>query len=86
MQDASTRVVMFEMCGNDYLQARSSFKSASGTCNYSGLNTAFANCKNYTQLAMDSINTFASASLPSPVEGVRWPKKERTVLASVFSS
>ncbi len=62
MADASTRIVTFEMCGNDYLQARSSFKSASGTCNYSGLNTALANCKNYTQLAMDSINTFASAN------------------------
>ncbi len=62
MADASTRVVTFEMCGNDYLQARSSFKSAAGTCNYTGLNNALANCKNYTQLAMDSINNFASAN------------------------
>ncbi len=62
MQDASTRIVTFEMCGNDYLQARSSFKSASGTCNYTGLNTAFNNCKNFTQLAMQNINTFANAN------------------------
>jgi cysteine-rich repeat protein len=62
MADASTRIVTFEMCGNDYLQARSSFKSASGTCNYAGLNTALANCKNYTQLAMNSINTYAHAN------------------------
>jgi cysteine-rich repeat protein len=62
MQDAATRLVTFEMCGNDYLQARSSFKSASGTCNYTGLNNAFANCKNYTQLAMNDINTFANAN------------------------
>ncbi len=34
MQAASTRVVTFEMCGNDGLQARSSFKSQTGTCNY----------------------------------------------------
>ena len=34
MQASSTRVVTFEMCGNDGLQARSSFKSQTGTCNY----------------------------------------------------
>ncbi len=62
MQDASTRVITFEMCGNDYLQARSSFKSSTGTCNYTGLNNAFANCKNFTQLAMNDINTFANAN------------------------
>lgn len=62
MADPSTRIVTFEMCGNDYLQARSSFKSSSGTCNYSGLTTAGANCQTYTQLAMDSINTHAHAN------------------------
>src|SRR5688500_9441688 len=31
MQATSTRVVTFEMCGNDGLQARSSFKGQSGT-------------------------------------------------------
>jgi lysophospholipase L1-like esterase len=34
MQASSTRVVTFEMCGNDGLQARSAFKSQTGTCNY----------------------------------------------------
>ena len=34
MQARNTRVVMFEMCGNDYLQARSNFNGQSGTCNY----------------------------------------------------
>src|SRR5881227_1474512 len=33
MQASSTRVVSFEMCGNDGLQARSNFKSQTGTCN-----------------------------------------------------
>jgi lysophospholipase L1-like esterase len=60
MQAASTRVVTFEMCGNDGLQARSSFKSQSGTCNYGVLNTALANCKTYVAAAMDYINTNAS--------------------------
>jgi lysophospholipase L1-like esterase len=40
MQASSTRVVTFEMCGNDGLQARSNFKSQTGTCNYVGLDAA----------------------------------------------
>jgi lysophospholipase L1-like esterase len=61
MQAASTRVVTFEMCGNDGLQARSSFKSQTGTCNYSGLQTAVNNCKTYVAAAMDYINANAYA-------------------------
>ncbi len=60
MQATSTRVVTFEMCGNDGLQARSSFKSQTGTCNYGVLNTALANCKTYVAAAMDYINANAS--------------------------
>ena len=59
MQDASTRVVTFEMCGNDGLQARSAFKGQTGTCDYSGLNTAVANCKTYVAAAMNYINANA---------------------------
>ncbi|MDT8999720.1 SGNH/GDSL hydrolase family protein [Paucibacter sp. APW11] len=59
MQAASTRVVTFEMCGNDGLQARSAFKSQSGTCNYSGMNNAVAACKTYVAAAMDYINANA---------------------------
>jgi cysteine-rich repeat protein len=62
MQNANTRMVMFEMCGNDYLQARSSFRSASGTCNYTGLQTAFNNCVNFTGQAMQNINANAHAN------------------------
>jgi len=61
MQAASTRVVTFEMCGNDGLQARSAFKSQSGTCSYAGLETALANCKTYVAAAMDYINANAYA-------------------------
>ncbi|MES2716108.1 MAG: SGNH/GDSL hydrolase family protein [Pseudomonadota bacterium] len=61
MQAASTRVVTFEMCGNDGLQARSAFKSQSGTCNYAGLETAVNNCKTYVAAAMDYINANAYA-------------------------
>ncbi|MEO5963157.1 MAG: hypothetical protein ABIP87_06930 [Thermomonas sp.] len=59
MQASSTRVVTFEMCGNDGLQARSSFKSQTGTCNYDVLAAAEANCKTYVAAAMNFINTNA---------------------------
>src|SRR5512145_3270758 len=59
MQTTNTRVVTFEMCGNDGLQARSSFAGQSGTCNYAPLNTAVNNCTTYTQLAMQAINQYA---------------------------
>ncbi len=59
MQAASTRVVTFEMCGNDGLQARSAFKSQTGTCDYSGMATGVANCKTYVAKAMDYINANA---------------------------
>jgi lysophospholipase L1-like esterase len=59
MQASSTRVVTFEMCGNDGLQARSNFAGQSGTCNYGPLNTALNNCTTYTQLAMQAVNQYA---------------------------
>lgn len=62
MQAASTRVVSFEMCGNDGLQARSAFKSQSGTCDYSGLDAAINSCKTYVAAAMDYINANAHAN------------------------
>jgi lysophospholipase L1-like esterase len=61
MQVSSTRVVTIEMCGNDGLQARSSFKSQTGTCNYAGLVAAVNNCKTYVAAAMDYINANAYA-------------------------
>lgn len=61
MQAANTRVVMFEMCGNDFLQARSSFAGQTGTCNYGVLDTALANCTNYQLKAMQYINANANA-------------------------
>jgi lysophospholipase L1-like esterase len=63
MQAASTRVVTFEMCGNDGLQARTSFKGQGGTCNYGVLDTAVNNCKTYVAAAMDYINANASPNV-----------------------
>ena len=62
MQTANTRVVAFEMCGNDGLQARSSFKGQTGTCNYAVLNTALNNCTTYQANAMAYINANANAA------------------------
>ena len=56
MQATNTRIVTFEMCGNDGLQARSSFAGQTGTCNYGVLNTALSNCTTYLQSAMSFIN------------------------------
>ena len=63
MQAANTRIVTFEMCGNDGLQARSNFAGQSGTCNLAPLDTAQANCTNYMQLAMQFINANASPNV-----------------------
>ncbi len=63
MQASSTRVVTFEMCGNDGLQARSAFKGQSGTCSYAGLDSAVASCKTYVAAAMDYINANAYAGV-----------------------
>ena len=62
MQTSNTRVVTFEMCGNDFLQARSNFKGQSGTCNLGVITTALNNCTTYQQAAMQYINANASAN------------------------
>ncbi len=59
MQTTNTRVVSFEMCGNDGLQARSNFAGQTGTCNYSVLDTALNDCTYYLQQAMVYINNNA---------------------------
>jgi lysophospholipase L1-like esterase len=59
MQDASTRVVTFEMCGNDGLQARTDFKKQTGTCSYTKIDTGVNSCKTYVAKAMDYINANA---------------------------
>lgn len=59
MQASSTRAVTIEMCGNDGLQARSNFKSQTGTCNYSGLDQAVYSCVGFVAASMDFVNTYA---------------------------
>ena len=73
MQNTTTRVVTFEMCGNDYLQARSSFNGQSGTCNYSVGENALANCTNYTGLAMQAINQYATTATAKVVSNLYYP-------------
>lgn len=73
MQTANTRVVTFEMCGNDGLQARSSFAGQSGTCNYAPLDTALTNCTTYMQSAMQAINTYATTATVKIVGNLHYP-------------
>ena len=63
MQATNTRVVTFEMCGNDGLQARSNLKGQSGTCNFGVLDTALNNCTTYQSAAMSYINANAYAGV-----------------------
>lgn len=62
MQTADTRMVVFEMCGNDFLQARSDFAGQTGTCNYAPMDNALSACSNYQNLAMQYINQNANAA------------------------
>jgi len=73
MQASNTRVVMFEMCGNDYLQARSSFSGQTGTCNYAPLDTALANCTTYMERGMQAINQYATAAKAKIVMNLYYP-------------
>jgi lysophospholipase L1-like esterase len=73
MQATNTRVVMFEMCGNDYLQARSAFTDQTGTCSYAGLDSALAACTTYTERAMQAINTYATTAKAKIVMNIYYP-------------
>src|SRR5262245_7874869 len=73
MQNTTTRVVMFEMCGNDYLQARSNFNGQTGNCNFSVGENALTTCANYMGLAMDAINTYATTATRKMVSNLYYP-------------
>ncbi len=73
MQHASTRVVMFEMCGNDYLQARAAFAEQTGTCNYAGLESALASCTTYMERSMQAINQYATSAKLKVIANIYYP-------------
>src|SRR5215470_4254116 len=73
MQTANTRVVMFEMCGNDFLQARSNFAGQTGTCSNAPADSALAACTNYQQLAMQAINQYATAGSVRMIANLYYP-------------
>jgi len=73
MQAASTRVVAFEMCGNDFLQARDSFAGQSGTCNYGVLDSALSACTQYQELAMQAINQYATSAKKKMIMNLFYP-------------
>lgn len=73
MQAANTRLVTFEMCGNDYLQARSALSDQSGTCNFSGVESALATCTTYMERAMQTINQNAPAAAVKVISNIYYP-------------
>jgi len=73
MQSSNTRVVVFEMCGNDYLQARSAFTDQTGTCNYSVLDNAYTACATYMEKAMQAINQYATSAKAKVIMNIYYP-------------
>ncbi|KFA93803.1 hypothetical protein [Archangium violaceum] len=73
MQASNTRVVMFEMCGNDYLQARSAFMQQTGTCNYFELDSALFNCTLQMERSMKAINTYATTAKVKIIANIYYP-------------
>ncbi|MFE8598792.1 SGNH/GDSL hydrolase family protein [Archangium violaceum] len=73
MQASNTRVVMFEMCGNDYLQARSAFMQQTGTCNYFELDSALFNCTLQMERSMKAINTYATTAKVKIIANIFYP-------------
>jgi lysophospholipase L1-like esterase len=82
MEDPSTRAVYFEMCGNDYLQARQAFAAASGTCDTSNLVTALDACTTNTQKAMQLINQSAHTATQKAVATLYYPGFDRDNVAA----
>ncbi|HVE82082.1 MAG TPA: SGNH/GDSL hydrolase family protein [Myxococcales bacterium] len=73
MQNTTTRLVAFEMCGNDYLQARDNLSGQSGTCNFGVLDSALSACATYTERAMQAINTYAVTAPVKVVGNLYYP-------------
>ena len=77
MQTPETRVVAFEMCGNDALQARNNLSGQGGTCDYSGLDEALSKCTYYLEQAMIFINANANpGTLRKVVSNLYYPSYE----------
>lgn len=55
--NGATRVAMLDSCGNDFLQARSSMNSQTGTCSLAPLDSAVTNCITNTKSSLAKINS-----------------------------
>ena len=82
MQDPSTRAVYFEMCGNDYLQARQAFASATGTCDTAKLDAALATCITNVDKAMTLVNATATTATTKGVANLYYPGFDKDVAAA----
>jgi lysophospholipase L1-like esterase len=73
MEQASTRAVYFEMCGNDYLQARKALSGQGGRCDYGGLDTALQTCITNTEKAMVRIAASATTATAKVATNLYYP-------------
>lgn len=73
MTDASTRAVYFEMCGNDYLQARTKVKNDTGSCDLSVLDQALSGCTTNMEAAMQKINAAATTAKHKAIMNLYYP-------------
>lgn len=73
MTKESTRAVFFEMCGNDYLDARKKFAGQSGRCDLSRLETTLATCATHMGKAMEAINDAAVTAEHKAIANLYYP-------------
>jgi lysophospholipase L1-like esterase len=80
MQDPATRVVAFEMCGNDALQARNNLSQQNGVCDYRVFEEALADCSLYQEQSMVFINANAApGTLRKVVANLYYPGYDHDV-------
>ncbi|MGQ0505750.1 MAG: SGNH/GDSL hydrolase family protein [Myxococcaceae bacterium] len=72
MRAPNVRMISFEMCGNDYLRARDTFRNAAG-CDGTPIGDALATCRQHLALAMDFINANAPAGALKMVMTIYYP-------------
>jgi lysophospholipase L1-like esterase len=69
----STRAVLVELCGNDYLKARRAFAQASGTCDVSVIHDALTACVAGTKTALATINRYAPSGARKVLMNLYYP-------------
>jgi lysophospholipase L1-like esterase len=59
IQAESTRIIMIDMCGNDYLYARDNLSRQDEFCDLSGLDSALDSCTKYVKSSIEAVHHYA---------------------------